>query len=111
MKYISTRGKAPELGFENVLLSGLASDGGLYIPKNWPAIKYQDLPDGPYYEKAAFVIHPFVEDFLDYEQLKILTKKAYVNFPQDDAAPLKEIEEGNFLLELFILGVITLTLP
>ena len=101
MKYISTRGKAPELGFENVLLSGLASDGGLYIPKNWPAIKYQDLPDGPYYEKAAFVIHPFVEDFLDYEQLKILTKKAYINFPQDDAAPLKEIEEGNFLLELF----------
>ena len=101
MKYISTRGKAPELGFENVLLSGLASDGGLYIPKSWPKIKYQDLPDGPYYEKAAFVIHPFVEDFLDYEQLKTLTKKAYVNFPQDDAAPLKEIEEGNFLLELF----------
>ena len=75
MKYISTRGKAPELGFENVLLSGLASDGGLYIPKNWPAIKYQDLPDGPYYENAAFVIHPFVEDFLDYEQLKSLQRK------------------------------------
>ena len=75
MKYISTRGKAPELGFENVRLSGLASDGGLYIPKNWPAIKYQDLPDGPYYEKAAFVIHPFVEDFLDYEQLKSLQRK------------------------------------
>ncbi|MEC9414193.1 MAG: threonine synthase, partial [Pseudomonadota bacterium] len=101
MKYISTRGKAPELGFEDVLLSGLASDGGLYIPKDWPKVKYQDLPDGPYYEKAAFIIEPFVKGFLDYEQLRILTKRAYANFPQDDAAPLKEIEEGKFLLELY----------
>jgi len=101
MKYISTRGKAPELGFEDVLLSGLASDGGLYIPKDWPKVKYQDLPNGPYYEKAAFIIEPFVKGFLDYEQLRILTKKAYANFPQDDAAPLKEIEGGKFLLELY----------
>ena len=101
MKYISTRGKAPELGFEDVLLSGLASDGGLYIPKDWPKVKYQDLPDGPYYEKAAFIIEPFVKGFLDYEQLRVLTKRAYANFPQDDAAPLKEIEEGKFLLELY----------
>ena len=67
MKYISTRGKAPELGFEDVLLSGLANDGGLYIPKEWPELDYKDLPTASYSEQAAYVIYPFVSDFINFE--------------------------------------------
>ncbi len=101
MKYISTRGNAPELGFENVLLEGLAKDGGLYIPEIWPSVDYKNLPEGPYFEQAAFIIHPFVDDFVSKEELLSLTERAYSQFPLDDAAPLKEIQKDNYLLELY----------
>ena len=101
MKYISTRGNAPELGFENVLLEGLAKDGGLYIPEIWPSVDYKNLPKGPYFEQAAFIIHPFVDDFVSKKELLSLTERAYSQFPLDDAAPLKEIQKDNYLLELY----------
>ena len=101
MKYISTRGKAPELGFEDVLLSGLASDGGLYIPKEWPKVDYKELPTTSYSEQAAYVIYPFVKDFLNYEELNDITSQAYSQFPSKEAIGLKEVEKGNYLLELF----------
>ena len=101
MKYISTRGNAPELDFEEVLLEGLAKDGGLYIPKIWPKVDYNNLPKGSYFEQAAFIIHPFVDDFVSKEELLSLTERAYSQFPLDDAAPLKEVQKGNYLLELY----------
>ena len=101
MKYISTRGKAPELGFEDVLLSGLASDGGLYIPKEWPKVDYKELPTTSYSEQAAYVMYPFVKDFLNYEELNDITSQAYSQFPSKEAIGLKEVEKGNYLLELF----------
>ena len=101
MRYISTRGKAPELGFEDVLLSGLANDGGLYIPKVWPKLDYKKLPSTSYSEQAAYVIHPFVSEFLKYEELQRITDKAYDQFPNKEAIGLKEVEKGNYLLELF----------
>ena len=101
MKYISTRGKAPELGFEDVLLSGLANDGGLYIPKEWPKLDYKELPTTSYSEQAAYVIYPFVKDFLNYEELNDITSQAYSQFPSKEAIGLKEVEKGNYLLELF----------
>ncbi len=101
MKYISTRGKAPELGFEDVLLSGLANDGGLYIPKEWPELDYKDLPTASYSEQAAYVIYPFVSDFINFEVLNDITSQAYSQFPTKKAIDLKEVEKGNYLLELF----------
>ena len=101
MKYISTRGKAPELGFEDVLLSGLANDGGLYIPKEWPKLDYKELPTTSYSEQAAYVIYPFVKDFLSYEELNDIASQAYSHFPSKEAIKLKEVEKGNYLLELF----------
>ena len=101
MRYISTRGKAPELGFEDVLLSGLANDGGLYIPKEWPKLDFKSLPTTSYSEQAAYVIYPFVSEFLKYEELQSITDKAYSQFPNKEAIGLKEVEKGNYLLELF----------
>ena len=101
MKYISTRGKAPELGFEDVLLSGLANDGGLYIPKEWPKLDYKELPTTSYSEQAAYVIYPFVKGFLSYEELNDIASQAYSHFPSKEAIKLKEVEKGNYLLELF----------
>ena len=101
MKYISTRGKAPELGFEDVLLSGLANDGGLYIPKEWPKLDYKELPSTSYSEQAAYVIYPFVKGFLNYEELNDIASQAYSHFPSKEAIGLKEVEKGNYLLELF----------
>ena len=101
MKYISTRGKAPELGFEDVLLSGLANDGGLYIPKEWPKLDYNELPTASYSEQAAYVIYPFVKGFLSYEELNDIASQAYSHFPSKEAIGLKEVEKGNYLLELF----------
>ena len=101
MKYISTRGKAPELGFEDVLLSGLANDGGLYIPKEWPKLDYKELPTTSYSEQAAYVIYPFVKGFLSYEELNDIASQAYSHFPSKEAIRLKEVDKGNYLLELF----------
>ena len=101
MRYISTRGKAAELGFEDVLLSGLANDGGLYIPKEWPKLDFKSLPTTSYSEQAAYVIYPFVSEFLKYEELQSITDKAYSQFPNKEAIGLKEVEKGNYLLELF----------
>ena len=56
MKYISTRGNAPILNFEEALLTGLASDGGLYLPVSWPKINTSEIPKGKYWEKATFIM-------------------------------------------------------
>ena len=96
MRYISTRGKAPELGFEDVLLSGLANDGGLYIPKEWPKLDFNSLPTTSYSEQAAYVIYPFVSEFLNYEELQNITDKAYSQFPNKEAIGLKEVSSLAF---------------
>ena len=58
MRYISTRGQAPELGFADVLLAGLATDGGLYVPTEWPSLP--SLPTGDYASLATAVMRPYV---------------------------------------------------
>ena len=63
MKYVSTRGAAPELDFEEVLLAGLARDGGLYVPEHWPAVSPEEiraLAGAPYTEIALAVLRPLV---------------------------------------------------
>jgi threonine synthase len=100
MRFVSTRGDAPELGFADVLLAGLASDGGLYMPAEWPT-----LPDlrgvHDYAEIAALVMAPFVGDDLSFGVLNTLCRESYAEFRHPAVAPLVQIDERQWLLELF----------
>ena len=104
MKYVSTRGKAPVLNFEEAMLTGLARDGGLYVPQSIPNFSPSDISsmsDLSYEEIAFKVISPFVGDcFSDDELIKIISK-AYTQFGHIERAPLVELEKNHFLLELF----------
>ena len=101
MKYISTRGKSQNLQFEDVLLRGLAPDGGLYIPKEWPTLNYNDLKNDKYHMIAAEILYPFFDSFINYDDLIKLTENAYRSFDIEEMAPLIELEENRYILELF----------
>jgi threonine synthase len=104
MQYISTRGKAPALGFEDTMLSGLARDGGLYVPETIPTLSADDIRamHGLSYEEIAFrVMRPFVGDAFTDEVFADLITKAYAGFGHDARAPLVQLGNGHFLLELF----------
>ncbi len=100
MQYVSSRGQAPQLGFADVLLAGLATDGGLYVPATWPA-----LPDltglHDYADIAAAVMAPFVAEDLDDDTLGELCRQAYATFRHPAVVPLVQIDERQWLLELF----------
>ncbi|MDQ7070245.1 MAG: threonine synthase [Rhodobacterales bacterium] len=104
MQYISTRGTPPALNFEQAMLSGLARDGGLYVPQDIPQMAPGDIAAlaGLSYEEVAFrVMRPFIGDaFTDAEFQDIITR-AYAGFKHDARAPLVQLAEGHFLLELF----------
>ena len=104
MKYISTRGKAPVLNFEEAMLTGLARDGGLYIPQSIPNFSPDDISsmsDLSYEEIAFKVISPFVGDCFSGDELVKIINKAYFEFGHLERAPLVELENNHFLLELF----------
>lgn len=101
MRYISTRGQAPVLGFDDVLLAGLASDGGLYVPESIPTLESMpDASDG-YAAVAAQVMRPFVGEGVVADRLDALCAEAYGGFADPRVAPLTEVDDGLFLLELF----------
>ncbi|MGH1459095.1 MAG: threonine synthase [Paracoccaceae bacterium] len=104
MKYISTRGSAPILSFEEAMLSGLARDGGLYLPESIPTLSHADIAalSGLPYEEVAFrIMRPFIgETFTDDEFAEIIAK-AYAGFGHDARAPMVQLAENHFLLELF----------
>ena len=104
MKYISTRGNAPILSFEEAMLTGLARDGGLYVPETVPTLSHADIAAmaGKSYEEIAFqVMRPFVGDtFTDAEFTDIIAK-AYANFGHSARAPMVQLDNNHFLLELF----------
>lgn len=104
MDYISTRGQAPALDFEGVTLAGLASDGGLYVPREWPKFgegEIAAMAGLPYAELAARVMAPFVGDSLTPERLRELTAQAYGRFAHAAVTPLVQLDERQWLLELF----------
>ncbi len=104
MKYVSTRGKAPALTFEEAMLSGLARDGGLYVPETVPQMSAEDIRalHGLPYEEVAFrVMRPFVGDVFTDEVFADLIAKAYAGFGHGARAPLVQLAPGHFLLELF----------
>ena len=98
MKYISTRGSAPSLGFEGALLAGLASDGGLYVPEAWPKAR---IGKGSYAESAAEITHPFVAEDISFDVYRNLCEAAYSSFRHPEVAPLVEVAPDHYLLELF----------
>jgi threonine synthase len=104
MDYISTRGSAPALDFEGATLAGLASDGGLYLPREWPRFTEDEIAAMaglPYADLAARVMQPFVGDSLTPERLRELTAQAYGRFAHKAVTPLKQLDEQHWLLELF----------
>ncbi|EPX78790.1 threonine synthase [Salipiger mucosus] len=104
MRYISTRGQAPALSFEEAMLSGLARDGGLYVPETVPTMSAEDIRalHGLSYEETAFrVMRPFVGDSFTDETFGDLIAKAYAGFGHGARAPMVQLAPGHFLLELF----------
>lgn len=104
MKYISTRGQAPELTFEEAMLTGLARDGGLYLPAEIPVMSREEIAAlaGLPYEDIAFrVMWPYVSGSFAEDEFKAIIARAYEGFGHDARAPLKQLNENHFLLELF----------
>lgn len=104
MKYVSTRGHAPSLSFCEAVLTGLARDGGLYVPEEWPALSAPAIADfagQPYAEVAYRVIRPFVGDEIDGGTLRGMIEDAYATFRHPAVAPLVQVADNEFVLELF----------
>lgn len=104
MKYISTRGEAPVLSFEDAMLSGLARDGGLYVPEFWPSFTVDELKSlrGKSYADVAFAtIRKFTTTEIPEVSLKNMIVEAYGTFAHPATTPLRQIDSNHFLLELF----------
>jgi threonine synthase len=104
MKYISTRGQAPELTFEEAMLTGLARDGGLYVPAEWPTLSAAQIAGfaGKSYQDVAFeVMKPFVGDTFTDSEFREIIAKAYACFEHDAVCPVKQLDHNHYLLELF----------
>jgi threonine synthase len=104
MRYISTRGEAPKLSFEDVLLTGLASDGGLYVPEQLPKFSKEDMQamaSMSYAELAHKVILPFVEEDVTSAELKVMVEETYAGFSHDAVAPMIQLDKNEWVMELF----------
>lgn len=104
MQYVSTRGAAPVLGFEDVVLAGLARDGGLYVPQTWPLLSHQEwqaLRGLSYPALAARLIAPFVGDAFTEVELRGLAEDSYAGFQHVAVAPLVQIDQRVWMQELF----------
>ena len=107
MKYVSSRGQAPELGFDDVLLTGLARDGGLYIPSEWPQLSQDEIRSfrGMSYQDVAFrVMKPFVcgeGSSISEDDFEAIIAKAYSTFRHKAVVPLAQLDTNQWILELF----------
>jgi threonine synthase len=103
-RYISTRGEAPALSFCDVMLTGLARDGGLYVPEVWPQLTPETIAGflgRPYWEVAVEVIRPFVAGEISDSDLGRMANEAYATFRHPAVVPLDQIGPNQFMLELF----------
>ena len=104
MRYVSTRGEAPVLSFGEAMLTGLARDGGLYVPETIPTLSADEIASlgGVSYEEAAFrVMRPFVGDTFTDAEFRKAIDAAYKGFGHTARAPLVQLAPNHFLLELF----------
>ncbi|WP_185804174.1 threonine synthase [Pontivivens nitratireducens] len=103
MRYISTRGQAPELNFEEAMLTGLARDGGLYVPAEWPQMSADDiaaLAGLPYEEVAFRVMKPFVDETFSDAEFREIIQRAYAGFDHAARCPMVQTGPNDWLLEL-----------
>jgi threonine synthase len=103
-RYVSTRGEAPALGFCDVMLTGLARDGGLYVPETWPQLSREAIAGffgRPYWEVAVDVIKPFAAGEISDADLGRMANEAYAGFRHPAVVPLRQTNASQFVLELF----------
>lgn len=104
MKYISTRGGCPDQTFKQVLLTGLAPDGGLFVPKELPHFSAGEIAswrDLDYPELALKIITPFIGDEIPAPELRKIIEESYAQFDSPDVAPLTRLADNEWILELF----------
>lgn len=104
MKYVSTRGEAPVLGFSDALLAGLARDGGLYLPESYPQFSAEDIRNlrgKSYVEIALAVLTPFVNGEIPAADFEKMVRKSYGAFRHDAVCPLVQTGANEYVLELF----------
>src|SRR6202790_5149240 len=104
VRYVSTRGEAPPLGFSEAMLAGLARDSGLYVPEAWPRLDpavIAGFAGRPYAEVAVEVMRPFVGDAIAEHELAHMAGEAYGTFRHPAVAPLVQLGVSDFVLELF----------
>jgi len=104
MNYVSTRGEAPKLGFSDTVLSGLARDGGLYVPEIWPQFTTNEIRAMrglPYADVAIRIMRPFIGGEIDDATLERIVRDAYATFRHPAVCPLVQTGPNGFVLELF----------
>ncbi|MGH6671628.1 MAG: threonine synthase [Xanthobacteraceae bacterium] len=104
VRHVSTRGEAPPLGFADAMLTGLAHDGGLYVPQSWPRIEPQVIASFAgrrYADVAVEIVRGFVGDFIAEADLARMTREAYGSFRHPAVVPLNQLDVNTFALELF----------
>jgi len=104
VRYISTRGEAPALGFEDVLLTGLAPDGGLYVPESLPHFSLEEIRSWrglPYAELAFNIMYPFVEEAIPEADFRQMLDDTYGVFAHKAVAPLVQLDTNEWVMELF----------
>ncbi|MBE89639.1 MAG: threonine synthase [Rhodospirillaceae bacterium] len=104
MHYISTRGEAPALAFDDVLLTGLARDGGLYVPESWPQFSVADLEAMrglSYSDLACRIMTPFLGGTIPEEDFAEMVAGAYASFESEDVVPMVNMGDAQWLMELF----------
>jgi threonine synthase len=104
VRYISTRGEAPPLSFEDVLLTGLAPDGGLYVPETLPRFTQEEIASWaglPYSQLAFNVMYPFVEGEIPEDDFRLMVEETYQVFDHTAVAPLVQLDANEWVMELF----------
>jgi threonine synthase len=104
VRYVSTRGRAPVLEFDDVLLAGLASDGGLYVPETWPRLSAADISEMAslaYADAACRVMMPYLGDSIAADRFAAMVRETYAGFGDPEVAPLRKLKEDLWLMELF----------
>ncbi|HXH58419.1 threonine synthase [Iamia sp.] len=100
MRYLSTRGSCPPVSFDGALLGGVAPDGGLYVPETWPSIDVHPSVER-YTDVAVEVLAPYVAPVLGRDELRSLVEESYGTFRHSEVCPVRPLEDGLWLLELF----------
>jgi len=103
IKYLSTRGQESNLNFEDVLLSGLARDGGLYLPNTWPRfsnLELNEMKNLDYISLAEKIISPFVSKEIR-SKLYEMCREVYSNFNHEEVVPIKKLDTNLYVMELF----------